>query len=340
MKKKTSKKRIWIAIGIVVLILVVLIFFSDIQDVVDMLLTADWVVLAAATVCMMFGMLLITTRWRYVLNNRPKFLPTFHADGISFTSKFFLPIPIPILRVVNLSLLTPIDVSESTSAAVIDRMIGFVMRLVALALTFLFISGTRLSIWVILGGILFLLAVFGIMSWLVKNAKNILPRITKLVARLPNMSEEQLEGAMTNLYNGLEQVQSTRKLLTAMLISLVMWTFFLLFYTLGFHALDFGVSTREAFAMASAALVIVPPSTPPMIGFYQGLMVAILLPFGYINLSEATAYAILVFLVQLVLWLIVAIWGLRRAHLKVSDVIHESREGVQQDSLILEQPDN
>ena len=340
MKKKTSKRRIWIAIGIVILILVVLIFFSDIEEVVDILLDADWVILGLAALCMLCGMLLITTRWRYFLNNRPKFFPTLHADAISYTSKFFLPIPIPVLRVVNLSLVTSIDVSESTPAAVLNQTISFIMRLVALALTLLFLSRTPLSIWVILGGVLFLLGLFWIVSWLVKNANKYLPWLTKLLARLPNMNEESLQGAMANIQTGLSQVQSTRKLVTAMLLSLVMWTFFLFFYALGFPALDLGVSTRAAFAMASAALVIVPPSSPPMIGVYQGIMVAILLPFGILNLSEATAYAILVFVVMLVLWFVLAVWGLRKENLRVSDVIHESREGVQQDSQTSEQSTN
>jgi uncharacterized protein (TIRG00374 family) len=340
MGKETSKRRIWIAIGVVVVILVVLLFFSDIQKVVDILLDADWVVLGLAALCMVGGMLLITTRWRYFLDNRPKFLPTLHADAISYTSKFFMPIPIPVLRVVNLAQTTSIDVSESTPAAVLNQTISFIMRLVALALTLLFLSRTPLSIWVILAGALFLLGLFGIVSWLVKNANKYLPRLTKLLARLPNMNEESLQGAMTNIQTGLSQVQSTRKLVVALLMSLVMWTFFLCFYALGFYALELGVNTREALAMASAALVIIPPSSPPMIGVYQGIMVAILAAFGILNLSESTAYAILVFVVMLLLWSVLALWGLRKENLRVSDVIHESRTGANVDTAPAEDPAN
>lgn len=313
-------------IGVVVLILVALLYFSDIEDIIDIIQNADWPVLGFDALFMFAGMFMITTRWRFILNYRTEFFPTLIADAISYTIKLFLPIPIPVLWVANLSLITSINPTETTPAAVINQTIGFIMRMIALALTLFFISGTEPSVWVAISGILLLFGLLFLLSWLVKNINKILPRLSRVLLSIPNMTEERLQGGLENVQSGLSEVQSTRKLAIALLMSLVLWTFFLLFYTLGFPALRLDVSTREALTMASAALVIIPPSTPPMIGVFQGIMVAVLLPFGVLNLTEATAYAIIIFLVMLVLWLVLAIWGLRAAHLRVSDVIHDTNQ--------------
>ena len=59
------------------------------------------------------------------------------------------------------------------------------------------------------------------------------------------------------------------------------------------------------------------PSTPAMIGGYQGVIVAVLLPFGLFDVNAAPAYALLVFGVQLVVWIILGIWGLSRTGIKI-----------------------
>jgi hypothetical protein len=210
---------------------------------------------------------------------------------------------------------------------VVDRLIDSIMRLVALVLTLLLASNAPPSFGIILGGIISVILILWLTTWLVRNINSILPKFASLAARLPNITEESVQGAFANLQTGLGQVQSTRKLIVAMLISLIMWTCFTSFYALGFPALRLGVDLREAFTLAAAAMVFVPPSSPPMIGVYQGIMVAIMLPFGYLDSSEITAYAIIIFMVQLVIWLVLAIWGLRRAQLNINVIIKEISQG-------------
>jgi uncharacterized membrane protein YbhN (UPF0104 family) len=283
MDKKVMGRRVWLVAGLVIVILALLGVFADIKKVFELISDMDWLILGAAAVGFVVSVLLITTRWRYILDFQPKFLSTLQADGISYSGKFFVPIPLAILRVVTLSMLTPMSISGASPGAVIDRLVGFIMRLIALGLTLIF------------------------------------------------MSEDSLQGIMSNLQHGLISVGSTRKLIIALLISLVMWTFFLFFYALSFFALGFRVNTNEIFTMAAAVLVVLPPSNPAMIGVYQGIIVAVLLPFGYLDVTEATAFAILIFVVQFIIWFILAIWGLRRGNLKFSDIIRESRRKVSRD---------
>lgn len=78
------------------------------------------------------------------------------------------------------------------------------------------------------------------------------------------------------------------------------------------------MNIRQIVAMSATVLAILPPSTPAMIGVYQGIIVAILLPFGFFDVNTATAYALLMFGAQLVVWSILGIWGLRRTDIKIS----------------------
>jgi uncharacterized membrane protein YbhN (UPF0104 family) len=256
MDKNGNSRRVWLALGFVVVILALLGVFADIKKVFELISDVDLLILGAAAVGFVVSVLLITTRWRYILDFQPEFLATLHADGISYSGKFFVPIPLAVLRVVTLSMLTPMSISGSSPGAVIDRLVGFIMRLIALALTLIFISNAPLSLDLVVGGILFILALFGLTIWLVRNAKKILPKLAGFIVRLPGMTEDSLQGIMSNLQHGLVTVGSTRKLIISLLISLVMWTFFLLFYALSFPALRLRVDTHEAFTMAAAVLVI------------------------------------------------------------------------------------
>jgi uncharacterized membrane protein YbhN (UPF0104 family) len=135
------------------------------------------------------------------------------------------------------------------------------------------------------------------------------------------IDEERILAPLTRLGEGLKTVGSSRRMLIALMMSLLMWGLFWIYHTVMFSALDFGLNTEEMLALAAAIMVVLPPSTPAMIGVYQGIMVALLVPFQVASTSEVTAYAILVFLVMMVLWTILGIWGLRRTRLNIREIV-------------------
>lgn len=121
-------------------------------------------------------------------------------------------------------------------------------------------------------------------------------------------------------------MRATRGFATAVIYSLGMWGFFLLFYASGFQSLGQDLGARQILSMSAVVLAILPPSAPAMIGIYQGAIVAILLPFGYFDVNIATAYALLVFGAQLMVWIILGIWGLKRTELKISNLTQVSMD--------------
>ena len=69
-----------------------------------------------------------------------------------------------------------------------------------------------------------------------------------------------------------------------------------------------------------------------MIGVFQGVLLGFLIVFRISDSSTLTAYAILVFAVQLILWIILGSWGLISTGLNLGALISQSREVLNRDS--------
>jgi len=242
------------------------------------------------------------------------------------------PIPGPTMRVVALTQSTKVSFSQATPAMIVDTLFGTVMRLVALILAIIAQSRLENVAVSILIGVLLIAAVLGFIIWLGRNPDRFIPRVSDLLTRLPGMQGERLRGALTDLHIGLTSIGSWRSMLAALLLSFIMWSCFLVFQYLGFQALPIDLTNREMLTLAAAALVVLPPSAPAMIGVYQGVLVAFLLLFRIADSSTLTAYAILVFAVQLIIWLVLGVWGLLRTHLRLRELISLSGDIVGGDS--------
>ncbi|MFA9490923.1 MAG: hypothetical protein ACERK1_06810 [Anaerolineales bacterium] len=81
----------------------------------------------------------------------------------------------------------------------------------------------------------------------------------------------------------------------------------------------------QALAIAATAMTVVPTSRPMMIGISHGLLIATLVALKLGNTTEATSYAIVVHLIQMVVLLILGSWGLRRLNLKPREIIRDVR---------------
>jgi hypothetical protein len=194
------------------------------------------------------------------------------------------------------------------------------MRLVVLSLAIVLIFDLPLWIAVIAITAILLLVIASFVLWFTRNASSSVARIAARSAQLPDLSKEKLQEAMLDLQNNISTLRAARGIMVAIVYSLIMWGLFLLFYASGFEALGFRADTLKILAMSAMVLTILPPSTPAMIGIYQGITVAILLPFGILDTNEATAYALLMFGAQWVVWIILGIWGIRRTDLKVRNL--------------------
>jgi uncharacterized protein (TIRG00374 family) len=321
MEKKKSRRKTWFIVLLIALVVILLAVFIDFGAVLDALGQADFGILAIGAVLLLAGFLLISLRGRYLLGNQPGYLTTFNTDSISYMIRMVTPLFVPVLRVATLSMATPLTVSEITPGMMAERLLELVMRFVFLVIAGVLISVSKVtSGWIILW-IVVLLGVFYLVIRFGSHADEYLPRLSVWLGQFQRIDEERIRDPLTRLGVGLKIVGSTRRMVLSLLLSLLMWGLFWIYYAVMFKSLDFGLNTEEMLALAAAIMVVLPPSTPAMIGVYQGVMVALLVPFGVAETSTITAYAILVFLVMMVLWTILGIWGLRRTKLNIREIV-------------------
>ena len=330
-KKKSRSKSIFIVL-LIALVIILLAIFIDFGAVLDALGQADLGILAIGAVIMLAGFLLISLRGRYLLGNQPSFLTTFNTDSISYMIRMVTPLFVPVLRTATLSMATPLTISEITPGMMAERLLELVMRFVFLVIAGVLISVSEVtSGWIILW-VLVLLGVFYLVIRFGSHADEYLPRLSSWLGRFERIDEERIRDPMTKLGVGLKMVGSTRRMVLSLLISLLMWGLFWVYYAVMFESLDFGLNIEEMLAISAAIMVVLPPSTPAMIGVYQGIMVALLVPFGVADSSTITAYAILVFLVMMVLWTILGVWGLRRTRLNIREIVKFDKTMPEDDS--------
>lgn len=323
-----NNKRKWVLITITILGLFLIIFVTvvDIDSLLAVLASINPGYFLVGLVFLLIGVVLITIRWRFLLRDEPSFLLTFHADSISYMIKLLTPIPQAVTRTTTLSLTTSIDFYKSAPMMMIERFLDMVMRPVALTLAIVLILEVPLWIAVLIIAVILLLAVPAIVLWFTRNATTLVPRLITRSARIPDLNKEKLQEAMVDFQNNVSTMRATRGFATAVVYSLGMWGLFLLFYASGFQSLGQDLGARQILSMSAVVLAILPPSAPAMIGIYQGAIVAILLPFGYFDVNIATAYALLVFGAQLMVWIILGIWGLKRTELKISNLTQVSMD--------------
>ena len=318
MKTIKNGKWIWIAIGIILLATVIFAAFIDIDTLIRIFKGVRWDFYLIGMLFLVMGIGLITVRWRFLLRNEPGFASTFHANSISYMLKLLLPVPQALIRLTALSFTSSIDIYLSAPMMMIERFLEMIMRLVAITLAGVLIFDFPLWIAGLLIAAILLLAIPAFVVWFTRNASSAVPRLISRFTKIPGLSKEKLRQAMLDFQTNISTMRATRGVSIAVGYSLVMWGSFLLYYVFGFLSLGIRLDNWEILAMSAAVLAILPPSTPAMIGVYQGVIVAILIPFGALDGNQATAYALLMFGGQLALWAILGVWGLKQTDININ----------------------
>ena len=81
-KRPIQNRRIWLTIGLIAIILLVLAYFVEWDEVLFILQHTQWEIILLAGVFLLVGIVLISVRWRFVLDNIPTFFEAFHVDSI------------------------------------------------------------------------------------------------------------------------------------------------------------------------------------------------------------------------------------------------------------------
>ena len=294
----------------IVTIAILFFWLVDTEEVAQYLVAADIRFLAAASIMLILGLVTFAVRWRALLANKPRLLFTFHASNLGHAGNILIPFRAgEAIRILVMGSDKSVSFTEATTSVVVERLFEQLLRLLALAAAILVGVGLEISPVAALGGIGFLILGFGAIAWLVSHQDFTLDRGTRLLARLPRVTEETAHKSISDLLQNLAVVSKPRQFALILLWSVITWFFFWGFFYLTLLSLDAGFAPEQQLAISLGALALSPPSAPTQPGIFHASIVIPLSALG-INAEALTAYAVILHILEM-FWMVgFAAWGL------------------------------
>jgi hypothetical protein len=120
------------------------------------------------------------------------------------------------------------------------------------------------------------------------------------------------------------RVGSPRRFGVALLLTLAYWLSAFAFFFSVLQAFDLDESISYLL-VALVTVFLVPPASPLMAGVFHGLLVAPLVGLGLMETEVATAYAVLLHAIEMVVLIALGGWAVRRMNINLRDVLGEVR---------------
>ena len=308
--------------------LILLVFFIDVQALLLLLERNEWQFWLAGVALLLVGYAFNLLRWRYLLAGKTNWLPLFHSDSVAYMLDMITPIPIMMSRIVTTGWMTPVPMPQAASGMVVDRLLETLMRLLALIMVLVLATseGTKVNATpTILKGLgLFAVTVAGLV-WLSRHREAVADKLAGWLGHLPRLNEAQIRATLDNLLQALAYSGGTRHLVIGFIISVIMWTCFLGFQYLVLLGLLPDLFFRQIILIAGVILMVVPPSTPAMIGVYHSIVIGVLVGLNLLDINMAVAYAILLHSPQMVFWLLMGGWAMTRTDVKFKQLMQAIR---------------
>ncbi len=323
---KNSRKNIWRTLIVVAFIVVITILFFllvDIEEVIQQLLAADLRHIFAASALLILGLIAFAARWRVLLENKPPLLFSFHASNLGHAGNILIPFRAgePI-RILVMGSSKNVSFTEATTSVVVERLFEQLLRLLALGTAVLVGVGIEISPATAVGGITLLVLGFGAVAWLVKNQEFTLEKGTRLLSKLPRVTEKTAHRSVSDLLHNLEAISKPQRFILILLLSLLTWSFFWSFFYLTLLSLGPNIPPDQQLAISLAALALSPPSAPTQPGIFHASIVVPLAALG-IDPAAMTAYAVVLHILEMFWMVLLALWGLFATGTSVSDFFKE-----------------
>lgn len=324
MQSQKRSRILWqtAGLGLIIVFLVGLgVLFVDVDAVWRELRQAKPGYVLASSLFLLLGLVIFAVRWRFLLQNKPSLMHTFHASNIGHAGNILLTARVgEPMRIVVMGQDGSVSYTAATSSFVVERLFETMMRLLALSTAVIFGSNIEITPGTVLVGLLFILFMFGLIFWLVNNREKTLKRGTAVLSRLPRVKSETAHHWLTDLLDNLQYVATLPRMGQAMGWSLLMWLCFWGFFYVLLLALGDRVPAQDRLAISLGALALSPPSAPTQPGLFHGSVVIPLTAVGFDEVA-LVAYAILLHVVEMFWVILLAIWGLVRTGISVSSVM-------------------
>jgi len=308
--KKQNIRRTLVVAVIIIAITILFFLLVETEEVVQHLVAADARFLFAASIALILGLVAFAARWRALLGNKPRLLFTFHASNLGHAGNILIPFRAgEAIRILVMGSEKSVSLTEATTSVVVERLFEQLMRLLTLAAAILVGVGLEISPAAALGGIGLLILGFGTIAWLVSNQDFTLDRGTRLLARLPRVTEETARKSISDLLQNLEVVSKPRQFALILLWSLITWSLFWGFFYLTLLSLGTSFTPEQQLAVSLGAMALSPPSAATQPGIFHASIVVPLTALG-IDPEALTAYAVILHILEM-FWIVgLATWGL------------------------------
>jgi uncharacterized protein (TIRG00374 family) len=344
METKDTRRRMWITILVIAGIVVVFLLLVDVGAVIDELRNADWVYLGLAAAMLLIGYYIQTLRWRHLLRNVPSITYTFHTMNIGTLTNLITFIPTLPIRSFFMGDREDVSIPQATSSLTIGFVFDLVMKILAILLALVLAAPIDSNVGTILlfFGIIFL--IFGGILIAVHNINKINSWATNLLSRARFLKKEQVNGLLSGLAEGLEEIGSTKKIAAIFFYSLVSLSFFIAFYIFGLLAFNINPPPEMMLVTVLVASFFVNPTGPYLPGVFNFLLVVPMAMVSNISVEALVAYSLVIYAVLLVIWSVLGIWAMRHYKLSFSELRERAIEGIDfvrqsQDSELIDGPD-
>jgi len=330
MNAKDTRRRTWITVLVIGAIVVVFLLLVDVGAVIDELRNADWVYLGLATGALLIGYYIQTLRWRHLLGDVPPTSYTFHTMNVSTFTNLMTFIPTTPIRIFFMGEREDVSVPQATSSLTIAIIFDWVMKIIAILGAMVLLAPIESNTGTIAIFVGIIILIFIVILLLVSNIDKIIAWAAPRLTRIRSLKEEQVEGMLSGLAEGLEEVNSAKKISVIFLYSLLSWTFFIGFYILGLLALNINPPPEVMLAMVLVAAFLVNPTGPYLPGVFNVLLVVPMALVSNVAIEALVAYSLVIYAILLVIWLLLGTWAMRRYKLSLSELRERAKEGIDQ----------
>ncbi len=326
--ERSSNRQTYIILGLIALIIILLLTLIDFSLVFELLLSADWRLIGAGTVLLILSYVFLTLRWRYLLGNRHTYQDSIHVTGSGYMFGILMQLPTTVYRVLVMERKSMAKVTESSSAIAVEIVLSLILRLIgAVVVISLLVARSREADSFLESSVIIVLGLLILIFLVVGLRERLAPGVAKLLALLPNMEDEKAQQTSASIFQAAASAGSPKRFGIALFFSICYWLCGLGYYS--FVVSAFSIDGRfQILAIAAAAMTVVPISSPMMVGVFHGLLIATMVALKLANTAEATSYAIVVHIIQMVVLLLLGSWGLRRLKLNPRESIHDVRARV------------
>ena len=317
--------RTWIISAAVIIgLLVLTALFVDVEAMWQVIRGTHPLLVLAGIFFLLLGIALIDVRWWYLLGRPRAWRRLVHATHISYLVPILTPIPNYVSRVVLTPVATPVSLPQATTGMVVERMIAQIMRIATLILAISLGVQSEMSMASMARSVGLSLLVLGGYLLAIRYVDALTRGVARGLLKL-RVSQAWRDKITGMLQDALSIDVGMKELILALLMTVVMWTFFFLFHFLVMLAMPLGLDAHAQVTIALGALALTPPSAPAMLGIYQISQIGPNLILRLGEFEDLLPYSLMLYFLQLLVWLLLTLWGVRVLKMRLSDIFRINR---------------